>query len=765
MFRLSKSRLFMLLTLAIALLLTVGAVSYLRILDEEIRNRFENKRWSLPAIVYARPLELYPSLQLSPKMLESELLLGGYRRENRPEGAGSYTRTDNTIELTSRSFHFPDGQEPSHRLVITFAGDQIAALNDAATSQPVLSARLDPMRIGSFHPRVHEDRIVVDRESLPDLLVETLLLIEDRSFYDHHGVSPLAIARALVANITAGEIVQGGSTLTQQLVKNLFLDRERSLLRKAREAIMAVLLERRYPKDEILTAYANEIFLGQDGNRAIHGFALASTYYFKRTLDDLRPDQIATLVGMIKGPSYYDPYRHIDRCRQRRDLVLTAMADHDLIDTEHMERSLAQPLTDVDLQRSGLNRFPAFLGLVRQQLAEDYREEDLTGDGLQILTTLDPHVQLQVEENLQRTIDDLSTKEDDALEGAVVVTTRETGEVLALAGGKVPARHGFNRALQARRPIGSLIKPAIYLAALNHGYTLASPLLDATITVNPGSADQWQPKNYDHLEHGRVPLVTALANSYNLATVRLGLDLGLERVIEAIDALGYQESLQPLPSLLLGAVEMTPLDVCTLYQTIGAGGFSTTLRAIDSVMTADHHLLTRYGVSIEQRISPEITFLLTHALQRVVREGTGAALLRSPRLRDYGIAGKTGTTDGLRDSWFAGFTGDHLAVVWLGNDDNTPAGITGSAGAMRVWQHIMESIPTAPLEPVAPSSIEWLRINRQTLRQAPWFDNDTMTLPFIAGSGPIPENNRTPVGETIDRTIKGLFDSLNDLLR
>ncbi len=765
MFRLPKPRLLIPLTVAVALLMTAGAVSYLLNLDQEIRNRFDNKRWSLPAIVYARPLELYPGLQLSPQMLETELLLGGYRREDRPEGAGSFTRTDATIQLTSRTFHFPDGEEPSRRLTITFAGDQIAALSDAATSEPLLSVRLDPMRIGSFHPLIHEDRIIVTRESLPDLLVETLLLVEDRSFYDHLGISPPAIARALMANVTAGEIVQGGSTLTQQLVKNLFLDRERSLLRKAREALMAMLLERRYAKDEILAAYANEIFLGQDRNRAIHGFALASTYYFKRTLDDLRPDQIATLVGMIKGPSYYDPHRHADRCRQRRDLVLTAMADNGLIDPAELDRSLARPLAEVDLQKSGLNRFPAFLDLVRQQLAEDYREEDLASDGLQILTTFDPHIQLQVEENLQRTIGELETEQDDEIEGAVVVTSRETGEVLALAGGKVPARHGFNRALQARRPIGSLIKPAVYLAALNHGYTLASPLLDAAITVNPGSADQWQPKNYDRLEHGQVPLVTGLANSYNLATVRLGLDLGLESVIETIRALGYHQPLQPLPSLLLGAVEMSPLDVCALYQTIAAGGFSTMLRAIDSVMAPDHQLRTRYGVSVEQRISPDVSFLLTHALQRVVSEGTGTALLRSPRLRDHGIAGKTGTTDGLRDSWFAGFTGDHLAVVWLGNDDNTPTGITGSAGAMRVWQHIMESIPTAPLELVTPPSVQWLRINRQTLHQAPWFDNDTITLPFIAGSGPIPEQTRTPVGETIDRTIKGLFDSLNDLLR
>ncbi|MBE0584350.1 MAG: penicillin-binding protein 1B, partial [Desulfofustis sp.] len=463
--------------------------------------------------------------------------------------------------------------------------------------------------------------------------------------------------------------------------------------------------------------------------------------------------------------SYYDPHRHADRCLQRRDLVLTAMADHNLIDQDELNRSLTRPLTEVDLQRSGVNRFPAFLDLVRQQLAKDYREEDLTSDGLQILTTLDPQIQLQVEENLQRTIAELETGQDGSLEGAVVVTARETGEVLAIAGGKTPGDHGFNRALQARRPIGSLIKPAVYLAALNHGYTLASPLQDAAITVNPGSVDQWQPENYDRQEHGQVPLVTALANSYNLATVRLGLDLGLETVIEAIRTLGYREPLQPLPSLLLGSVEMSPLQVGEMYQTIAAGGFSTALRGIDSVIAADQRVLTRYGVAVEQRFSPEIAFLLTHALQRVISEGTGTALLRSPQLRDHEIAGKTGTTDGLRDSWFAGFTGDHLTVAWLGNDDNTPTRITGSAGAMRVWQHIMESIPTGPLELLEPPGIEWLHIDRLTLRRAPWFDNNSITLPFIAGSGPVQEDTRTPVGETIDRTIRGLFDSLNELLR
>jgi len=715
--------------------LAAGYVTVSR-LSDEIRQKFDGKRWSLPAIVYARPLELYPGLRFSLEMLEEELQLSGYRREPQEKGAGSYTRNGPTIRLVTRDFHYPSGPEPSRQLSITFAAGHIATLTTGEGRKPVSLARLDPVRIGSFHPLVHEDRLILSRAEIPDLLIDTLLAIEDRNFYSHHGLAPLAIARALFANIRAGKTVQGGSTLTQQLVKNLFLNRERTLWRKAMEAIMAPILEYFYSKDEILTAYINEVFLGQDDNRAVHGFALASQFYFRRELRDLRPDQIAVLVGLVKGPTYYDPRRNPENCLERRNVVLESMATRAILNKAAHTEALARPVTEVAVQKNGFNRFPAFLDLIKQQLAGEYREVDLKTNGLRILTTLDPQIQHQVEKNLKETIAFLENKQKlQNLEGAVVITGRENGEVLALAGGKNPLSPGFNRALQAKRPIGSLVKPAVYLAALQKGYTLASPLDDSTVSLNIEGSGKWRPENYDHKEHGRVPLFIALAHSYNLATVRLGMDLSLDNVLAAIRDLGYGEEIQPYPSLLLGAVDMSPFAVSQIYQTIAAGGFYTSLRAISSVMAADHSALHRYALAVEQRFSPEVIYLLTHAMQRVVSEGTATALLSSP-LKNHAVAGKTGTSDNLRDSWFAGFTGDHLAVVWLGRDDNAPIGLSGSAGALKVWEKIMREVVSSPLKPVEPEGIAWMALDRTTFAGSR-NGNSSNELPFIAGTLPV----------------------------
>lgn len=756
---------FLILAAVVCLGLMVLAGVQVSRLDAEIRQRFDGKRWSLPAIVYARALELYPGLQLSPEMLEEELQLSGYRKEARENGAGSYTRNGSTISLVSRDFYYPSGNEPSRHLTVTFAKDQVATLTTAEDHLPVPIARLDPAAIGSFHPLVHEDRLLLTRQEIPDLLIKTLLTMEDRNFYSHHGVAPLAILRALIANIRAGKTVQGGSTLTQQLVKNLFLSSERTFLRKVQEAVMAILLEFHYAKDEILTAYINEIFLGQDNNRAVHGFALASQFYFRSGVENLRVDQIAVLVGMIKGPSYYDPRRNPEHCLLRRNMVLSTIAAHGLINDDQLTEALARPLTEFAVHKGGFNRFSSFLDLVRQQLAGEYQEEDLQANGLHILTTLDPQIQYQVERNLLKTITTLSNQhKHQELEGAVLITGRENGEVLALAGGKDPLQDGFNRVMQAKRPIGSLVKPAVYLAALKKGLTLAAPLQDTAITLKSETGSPWSPENYDRQEHGRVALFSALAHSYNLATVHLGLDVGLDDVVTVIHDLGYQADIKPYPSLLLGAIEMSPFEVGQMYQTVASGGFYTSLRAISGVMAADHTLLKRYGLAVEQRFDPATIYLLTHALQRVISEGTGSSLLRST-LRDHGVAGKTGTSDGLRDSWFAGFTGDHLAVVWLGRDDNKPSSLSGSTGALKVWESIMTSVHSSPLHVVEPEGIVWAGIDRTTLDQSS--NGNSTLLPFIAGTDPTtPDSPPAPPATPATsgspaKKGKGIFETIN----
>ena len=719
--------------LTIFAVFTVISVKYIAELNTKIQKRFDGQRWSLPAVIYARPLELYPGLSLAPEMLEQELDLAGYRKEKPVESAGSYYRDGNTFRLISREFAFPLGVEPSANITIRFYSNKIRIIEQSVTGEQVSFLRLDPARIGSIHPLINEDRMVLDSDNIPILLSKGLIAIEDRGFYEHYGVSVTSIIRALFVNIKAGYTVQGGSTLTQQLVKNLFLGSERTLRRKIQEALMALLLECNYSKKEILTTYINEVFLGQDGSRAVHGFGLASRFYFRRDLEDLSTAQTATLIGMVKGPSYYDPRKNADACRARRNVVLRLMRDDNIITEEEFRQAVDAPLTDVSPQKNSHNRFPAFLDLVRRQLASDYREEDLKHKGLRIFTSLDPQIQSQIEEKLFASVTRFEEQQNIGnLQGAVVVTSRETAEVLGIAGDIVPKRAGFNRALDTHRPVGSLVKPAIYLTALNRGYTLASPLYDREVVFEQDNTI-WHPENYDKKEHGKVALYQALAESFNLATVRLGLELGLDDIITTMRQLGYPEAIQPYPSLLLGSLEMSPLQVTQIYQTIGSGGFYQPLRAITSVLDQDNNIVTRYGLNVEQRFSPEQVFLLNHCLERVMSEGTGRHLAHPPGVQ---FAGKTGTSNDMRDSWFAGYSDSHLAVVWLGRDDNSPILLTGSRGAGKVWDSLMMEITDTGRTYPEPGNITWVKINTESLAVASDFGHNGTLLPFVSGTAP-----------------------------
>jgi len=714
----------------------VVLVFYMAHLDMLIRQKFDGKRWSVPATVYARPLELFMGRTLTADQLEEELLLAGYRQERGVKDPGGYERSGDTIRLVSRDFHFADGLEKSQPLIVSFSSKCIDTIRRTDSGENLSLARLDPAQIGSFHPRRHEDRILVTKEELPAMLIKTLIAVEDKKFTTHIGLDPLAILRAAYINFRAGAAVQGGSTLTQQLVKNFFLTSERTLWRKLNEAVMALLLEAHYSKDEILTAYANEIFLGQDGGRAVHGFALAAQFYFRRDLRDLKVDQIAVLVGMVKGPSYYDPRRNPERSRKRRAIILEVMRQEKIITDEQYREALAAELLGADKVMSGFNRYPAFLDLVRRQLISDYHEEDLTSNGLKILTTLDPLVQKQVEQQLAESLDELENQtESKGIEGAVVVSARENGDILAVAGGREPLESGFNRALDAKRQVGSLIKPAVFLTALRNGYTLASPLEDTPIILANQGGGEWAPDNFDHKHHGRVSLMEALVFSYNLATVKVGIDVGVEQVVKTVRMLGAEGELAPYPSFLLGAVSMSPLEVAQLYQTFASEGFYVPQRAISSVLTPDNRLLKRYGLLVEQRFNPQHIFLVNTALQKVMSEGTGASISRYMPA-SLPAAGKTGTSDDLRDSWFAGFTGDRLAIVWLGKDDNKPTGLTGSSGALMVWGRVMAGLDAQPLDLREPPGLEWARVYPGDYTPGSRFKGGSDLMPFVEGTSP-----------------------------
>jgi penicillin-binding protein 1B len=721
------------------LLVLLCLSAFLLYLDVTIRDTFEGKRFSLPARVYGRPLELYPGLKLSQSQLTSELKLLGYRESSRVEDPGSFRRVDQDFEIVTRPFDYWDRKQSALFLRTEFKEDRIVSLGDFNSESLITLARLDPPLIGGIYPGHNEDRALIKLDEVPPALIEALIAVEDRKFYSHRGIDPRGIARAIVTMVSGGG-VQGGSTITQQLVKNFFLSSERTLQRKFTEVLMAILLELHYSKAEILETYANEIYLAQDGNRAIHGFGLASHFYFDVPLSQLELPQAALLVGLVKGPSYYDPRRHPERALERRNLVLQELSRQGKISQKQFVSAKAKPLGVISKPPTGTSKFPAFLELVHRQLRRDYHEDDLRSEGLRIFTTFDPQVQHAAEQALTTRLTQLEKSRKlppHSLEGAVVVTGSQNGEVQAVLGGRDARFEGFNRALDAQRPVGSLLKPVIYLTALEQPkrYTLISLLDDSHLVWRERGIKDWEPSNYDKKYHGDVPLRLALANSYNISTARLGLELGVATVLDKVHRLGIERELPVYASSLLGAQALTPMEVTQLYQTLAGGGYRTALRAIREVLSADGKPLQRYPLAVEQVASPAPVYLLTTALQGVVQEGTAQGLQNylSPEL---GVAGKTGTTDGLRDSWFAGFTGDRVAVVWIGRDDNEPTGLTGASGAMTVWGEMMTKLDPEPLAPPTPEDVELIWIDSRSQLRVSEKCAGATKIPFIKGSEP-----------------------------
>jgi len=748
----------------LSVVVLVAIVAYSAYLDYIVRNQFEGKRWELAAHVYANPVELYQGLPLTVKQLEALLIDLRYQRSARLESAGTYYRSGNIFNIRTRPFNFFDGREESKSIRARLSSDRVTSIHNISSGRSVALLRLEPVQVGSFYPSHKEDRILVKISEVPQTLIDGLISIEDRDFYQHHGVSIKSIFRALWVNIKAGGVVQGGSTLTQQLVKNFYLSSERNLWRKIKEAMMALILEFHYQKDEILEAYINEVFLGQDGTRSINGFGMASEFYFNKPLLDLKPHQVALLVGLVKGPSYYDPRRHPVRALKRRNLVLDEMTRLGVLPVQQRNMAKKYGTGILPFKRFSGSRFPAFLDLVKRQLSRDYKEEELSSDGLNVFSTLDYSLQTKAEKIFKATLQSLNKQygiEKGKLQGAMVITRREGGEVVAVIGDRNPEFDGFNRALDAIRPIGSLVKPAVYLAALSKPsqYTLTSFIDDRSLSLKQASGELWEPQNYDKQEHGRVPLHAALAHSYNLATVNLGMELKVHKVKRTLEELGVRRDINPYPSLLLGALPLSPVDVTQMYQTLAGEGFFTPLRSIQSVTSNENVALQRYALSVRQVADPSAVYLLNTALQEVMRDGTGRSAYRYFPT-NYGLAGKTGTTDELRDSWFAGFTGDYLAVVWLGRDDNKPSKLTGASGALKVWSKVMRAISNERVRLTQPEDIEYTWVDPAGLR-ANEFCADAVQYPYIKGSAPVEDS--ACVG-AVGRTLKRAGDWFNGFI-
>jgi len=695
----------------VATIILFCTASYFLWLDHRILTKFEGHRWKLPARIFASPLELYSGLNINKLKLKQELDTLGYHQVNQLTAPGEYQLSANSIGLANRSFRFWDGVEKSRQILVSFTDDRIDSLVDFYSSNDISLVRLDPQLIGKIYPDHNEDRVLIPYENVPPVLVDTIIAVEDRNFYNHIGVDPKGILRAIWVNIRETSLKQGGSTLTQQLVKNFYLSQERTFWRKFNELIMSILLEWRYSKSEILAAYINEVYLGQHGARAIHGFGTAAEYYFTRPLQELNASQIALLVGLIRGASYYNPRRNPERSLQRRNLVLKMMFGQGILTGSEYKKAKSADLQVLKQPGWSSAKYPAFLDLVVRQLRRDYRPEDLRSAGLRIFTTLNPIYQDIADKAVQRRLKILEAQKNltrDVIETAAVIAHVDTGEILAMVGGRDTQISGFNRALDAKRPIGSLIKPAVYLTALlkPEKFNVLSLLKDTSVRIKQNDGSIWSPKNYSGKVHGDVCLYKALAKSYNLATIRLGMQVGVEDVIKTLRQLGITNEIPAYPSLFLGTLELSPLQVTQIYQTLASGGFQVPLKTIREILDKSGRPLQRYSMDIKQTIDPRSVFLVRFLLSEVVKNGTAKALLnRLPG--KIPLAGKTGTTNDLRDSWFAGFGDNILSVIWIGRDDNRAAGLTGAEGALQVWADIMANIDVQPLTLNPPHGVHW----------------------------------------------------------
>jgi penicillin-binding protein 1B len=684
----------------------LALIAYALYLDRLVTHQFEGRRWTLPAQVYAAPLELYAGLPLTAAQFEQELRRLHYRRADSTEHPGTYQVRGEQFELALRPARFADESRPAGQLVVSIGAGSLSALKDGSGREvPVL--RLEPLLIGSIFPSHGEDRIVVSPADVPPLLPAALKAVEDRKFDTHHGIDPLGMLRAAWVNVRAGQIEQGGSTLTQQLVRSYFLSSRQTFSRKMREAVMALALDAHFTKDDLMNAYINEIFLGQDGDRAIHGFGLASQFYFGKPLGELDVAEVALLVAIVRGPSYYDPRRHPDRARARRDLVLKVLAEQGVLKSEEAAAAARRAL-GVSARPSGAY-YPAYLDFVRRTLRRDYRDQDLTEAGLAIYTSLDPRAQEEAEHALEKELARLDhlrkSPARSGLEGAVVVTTPQSGDVIAIVGGRDVGYDGFDRALDARRSMGSLVKPFIYLTALESGrYNAATVVQDAPVDLKLADGHHWKPENFTRQVYGPVPVVRALAESLNLATVGVGLDLGLPKVAATLGRFGLSSPPVQVPAMLLGAVEVTPLEAAQLFNGLANGGFRTPLRAVRAVLDHEGKPLKAFALEVNPVATPENVYQLDRMMIAVMEHGTGRSgrALLPPELV---VAGKSGTSSDYRDSWFAGFSGSHLAVVWVGYDDNEPTGFTGSAGALPVWAHVMANLGTRSWEAPMPETL------------------------------------------------------------
>jgi penicillin-binding protein 1B len=726
-----------------------------------VEQRLTGEKGRLPSRVYARPLVLRPGLVLTPEGLVK--LLNGLRyaqRETQPAEAGQFTVSPAGVALFPR----PVDSGATESLLVSFAADKqkvsrIKEIRGEGSRKRYPMQALEPELVTYLFDEDREKRRRVAYDEMPDHLLNAVLAIEDKRFFSHPGLDPIALAARALRNLRSdSSIPYGGSTITQQLCKNFFLARidergyktaERSYRRKAQEALLAFVLERRASKQEILELYLNGVYLGQSGSFGINGVGEAARIYFRKDVANLTLPESALIAGMIQSPNPYNPFRHEKRATERRNEVIRAMKDAGFIDEPTMEESLTAPLL-VERPSVDTADAPYFVDLVRQQLGQRYDSKDLTTQNLSIYTTLDLHLQNLAQQALERglaKVQELIKKRTTAqVQGSLIAIEPASGKVVALVGGRSYGQSQYNRVIQARRQPGSTFKPFVYLAAFEATFDDPSlpPVTPATVVEDTPSVfffedKEYIPTNYEDEYHGMVTLRRALALSMNVATVKVAEMVGYDRVAGLWSKkLGIGAPIEPYPAIALGSFEATPFEMATAYNVLANHGLKVEPVTILQVADERNRVVEQHRAGVPERVvREESAFLVTDMLRSVLNEGTAAGARRLGFTAD--AAGKTGTTNDYRDAWFAGFNADLLCVVWVGFDDNTPVGLSGTRAALPIWVDFMKMAlggrkPT-PF-PAPPESIVFVDIDKETGLLARPGCPKTRSEAFVAGTEP-----------------------------
>ncbi|MEK6602016.1 MAG: PBP1A family penicillin-binding protein [Candidatus Binatota bacterium] len=700
---------------------------YVKQLDEVVAAKFEGRKWQFPSKIYSDTYLLYAGMNVRSDELWEKFRRLGYRESRNPPGAKGEFRLlkrEGLLEIYLHDFVYPLESFKGSPVRISLQGTTITKMENLDNGEELFSLELEPELVTGLYDRIWEERRLVNLSEVPPLLVRAILAIEDERFYSHRGIDPVAILRASWANLRSGGIVQGGSTLTQQLMKNFFLGDERTLQRKVKEALMALVAERKYSKEEILENYLNEIYLGQKGAQGIFGVWEAAQFYFSKELPELTMGETALLAGLIKAPNRYSPYRSTEAASKRRNVVLAKMLEEKLITRSQYEAAVREVMQRRELVKVA-NDAPFYVDFLKRELAEIYSHEVLTAEGLRIFTSLDLQLQRMAEKALVDGLKRLEESypflrkrgEEDHLEGAIVVIQPQTGEIKAMVGGRDYQKSQFNRVFQARRQPGSTFKPFTYLAALMYGseegskkFTPATLVDDSPFTWSY-EGQEWTPRNYKEEYFGTVTFRTALEKSLNSATVRIAKDVGINRIRDVAHRLGIESSLPALPSMVLGGVEVSPLELGRAFSTLANTGVRTQPLAVKQVMDQRERVLEKRDIHVEKVITPQLAFMINHLMKGVMDRGTGY----SARAQGFGrpAAGKTGTTNDLKDAWFVGYTPELLAVVWVGFDNQSKLGLSGAQAALPIWTEFMKraTAGTPVSDFVAPSGIKMIDID------------------------------------------------------